>query len=72
MTPKVPTMLTTANHATKSNKKCLDSDEIVEGYIIPYPPGVPLAVPGDVFTPQIQHEIARLQRAGVEVFFISN
>ena len=65
-------MLTKANCVAKSNKKGPDSDEIVQGYIIPYPPGVPLAVPGDVFTAQVQHEIARLQRAGVDVFFISN
>jgi arginine/lysine/ornithine decarboxylase len=64
-------MLTKEDRAQESNKIGLDSDTIVQGYIIPYPPGVPLAVPGDVFTRNLHDEIARLQRAGVDVFFIN-
>jgi arginine/lysine/ornithine decarboxylase len=48
----------------------LDKDPIVKGYIIPYPPGVPLVVPGDRLTREVRAEVARLRRAGVEVFFI--
>jgi arginine/lysine/ornithine decarboxylase len=48
------------------------SQIIVNSYIIAYPPGVPLAVPGDEFTPGLRDELARLRRAGVEVFFINN
>jgi hypothetical protein len=57
---------------TGSNNEGLDSNVIVKGYIIPYPPGVPLAVPGDVFTRAIRDQVTRLQRAGVEVFFINH
>jgi hypothetical protein len=49
-----------------------DSNVVLKGYIIPYPPGVPLAVPGDPFTRTIHDQITRLQRAGVEVFFINH
>jgi hypothetical protein len=65
-------MLTIESHAPENNKEGLKSGVFCQGYIIPYPPGVPLAVPGDVFTGSIRDEIARLQRAGVEVFFINN
>jgi arginine/lysine/ornithine decarboxylase len=50
----------------------LVSEPTVQGYIIPYPPGVPLAVPGDTLTGQITDEVLRLRRAGVEVFFLCN
>jgi arginine/lysine/ornithine decarboxylase len=53
-------------------KDSMNSNLIIKGYIIPYPPGVPLAVPGDVFTRTIQEQIARLKRAGVEIFFITH
>jgi arginine/lysine/ornithine decarboxylase len=65
-------MFMTDNHVAESDHIGVDSLEIIQGYIIPYPPGVPLAVPGDVFTRQVRDEIARLRRAGVEVFFINN
>jgi arginine/lysine/ornithine decarboxylase len=60
------------NHTAKNNKAGLESGVRLKGFIIPYPPGVPLAVPGDVFTATIHEQIVRLQRAGVEVFFINN
>jgi arginine/lysine/ornithine decarboxylase len=47
-------------------------DVTVSGYIIPYPPGVPLAVPGDRLTDRVIDDIVRLGRAGVPVFFINN
>jgi arginine/lysine/ornithine decarboxylase len=65
-------MLMQNNPVLESNKAGHDRDGIVQGYIIPYPPGVPLAVPGDVFTGSIRDEIASLKRAGVEVFFINS
>ena len=65
-------MLAIESHAPESNKEGLKSGMFCKGYIIPYPPGVPLAVPGDVFNGNIRDEIARLQRAGVEVFFINS
>ena len=40
-----------------------------EGFIIPYPPGVPLVVPGQQITAAIQHQIKNIQRNGVHVFF---
>jgi hypothetical protein len=55
----------------ESTNKGYDSNIILKRYIIPYPPGVPLAVPGDVFTRRIRDQVARLRRAGVEVFFIN-
>jgi arginine/lysine/ornithine decarboxylase len=48
-----------------------DSGVILEGYLIPYPPGVPLAVPGDRLTRRLRDEVGRLRRAGVEVFLIT-
>jgi arginine/lysine/ornithine decarboxylase len=60
------------SHARESNKEGLKSGMCCKGYIIPYPPGVPLAVPGDVFTGSIRDEITRLQRAGVEIFLINS
>lgn len=39
-----------------------------EGFIIPYPPGVPLVVPGQEITAAIQHQIKNIQRSGVHVF----
>jgi arginine/lysine/ornithine decarboxylase len=65
-------MVSIESHVSESNKEGLKSGVFCQGYIIPYPPGVPLAVPGDVFTGTIRAEIARLQRAGVEVFFINS
>jgi arginine/lysine/ornithine decarboxylase len=65
-------MLTIETHTPETNKEGLKSGVFCKGYVIPYPPGVPLAVPGDVFTATIRAEIARLQRAGVEVFFINS
>jgi arginine/lysine/ornithine decarboxylase len=65
-------MFMTESHVAESDINGVDSFEIIQGYIIPYPPGVPLAVPGDVFTHKIRDEIARLRRAGVDVFFINN
>jgi arginine/lysine/ornithine decarboxylase len=40
-----------------------------EGFIIPYPPGVPLVVPGQQITAAIQHQIKNIQRNGVQVFY---
>lgn len=40
-----------------------------ENFIIPYPPGVPLVVPGDAITPAIQKHIREIQRSGVHVFY---
>jgi arginine/lysine/ornithine decarboxylase len=44
--------------------------EISDRYLIPYPPGVPAIVPGDVLSPQILDGLARLHDAGVDVFSI--
>lgn len=40
-----------------------------EGFIIPYPPGVPLVVPGQQITAAIQRQIKNIQRNGVHVFY---
>ena len=40
-----------------------------EKFIIPYPPGVPLVVPGEPITEAIQKQIRDIQRAGVYVFY---
>lgn len=40
-----------------------------EKFIIPYPPGVPLVVPGDAITPAIQKQIRDIQRSGAYVFY---
>jgi arginine/lysine/ornithine decarboxylase len=40
-----------------------------EGFIIPYPPGVPLVVPGQQITTAIQRKIETIQRSGVHVFY---
>jgi hypothetical protein len=65
-------MFTSESRGANKDRMGIESEPIVNGYIIPYPPGVPLAVPGDVLTRTIHDEIARLKRAGVEVFFINN
>ncbi|WP_297505563.1 hypothetical protein [Ferrovum sp.] len=39
-----------------------------ESFIIPYPPGVPLVVPGDPVTDLVYKKICDIQRAGVRVF----
>jgi arginine/lysine/ornithine decarboxylase len=40
-----------------------------KGFIIPYPPGVPLVVPGDQITTEIQKKIETIQRSGIHVFY---
>lgn len=40
-----------------------------ENFIIPYPPGVPLVVPGQEITPAIQRKINNIQRNGIHVFY---
>ncbi|MGI4856784.1 MAG: hypothetical protein ACRYHA_07675 [Janthinobacterium lividum] len=40
-----------------------------EGFIIPYPPGVPLVVPGQKITNAIKRKIETIQRSGVHVFY---
>ena len=40
-----------------------------ENFIIPYPPGVPLVVPGQEITPAIQRQIKNIQRNGIHVFY---
>jgi hypothetical protein len=65
-------MLAMESSTLKSDKNGLDSGIIIPGYIIPYPPGVPLAVPGDVCTRRLRDEVARLERAGVDVFFLND
>jgi arginine/lysine/ornithine decarboxylase len=57
-----------------STESVLAADEgavVSQGYVIAYPPGVPLVVPGDVLTREVRDEVARLRRAGVEIFFIN-
>lgn len=38
-------------------------------FIIPYPPGVPLVVPGETITPAIEKQIRVIQRSGAHVFY---
>lgn len=40
-----------------------------KNFIIPYPPGVPLVVPGQEITPAIQRQIQAIQRNGIHVFY---
>lgn len=40
-----------------------------ENFIIPYPPGVPLVVPGQQITAAIQQKIKNIQRRGIHVFY---
>lgn len=48
-----------------------DPSAISNAYIIPYPPGVPLVVPGEIITAAMQGRIARAKRAGATVFSVS-
>lgn len=43
---------------------------IADRYLIPYPPGVPWVVPGEVVTPHIEQGLDRLRNAGIEVLSI--
>ena len=40
-----------------------------ENFIISYPPGVPIIVPGDAITPEIQKYIRKMKRSGAHVFY---
>jgi lysine decarboxylase len=44
---------------------------VSDSYLIPYPPGVPLVVPGDLITREFLNQVYHLKETGVEVFVIS-
>lgn len=39
-----------------------------ESFIVPYPPGVPLVLPGEEITAQLRHKIGDIRRSGARVF----
>ncbi len=39
-------------------------------YVIPYPPGIPLVVPGDIVTSEIENHIEHLRQGGISVFVV--
>jgi arginine/lysine/ornithine decarboxylase len=41
-----------------------------ESFIVPYPPGVPLILPGEEVTPQLRHQLLDIARSGIRVFAI--
>lgn len=41
-----------------------------DSYVIPYPPGVPLIVPGEHVTPLIRKKLNTIKRAGTRIFII--
>lgn len=41
-----------------------------ESFIVPYPPGVPLILPGEEVTPQLRHQLQDIARSGTRVFTI--
>lgn len=44
---------------------------ISDRFVIPYPPGIPLVMPGDRLTPELQQRIAAIRQSGTHVFSIS-
>ena len=61
--------------ATESHKKfvCLKNsvNKICADYIIPYPPGIPLVVPGEVITRQITNAIKYYKARNIELLGVS-
>ncbi|MGX7680224.1 aminotransferase class I/II-fold pyridoxal phosphate-dependent enzyme [Jatrophihabitans sp. DSM 45814] len=47
------------------------SDGIVNQLLIAYPPGVPLAVPGDRWTDRLRQQVAASRRSGADVYVLS-
>ena len=41
--------------------------KISADYIIPYPPGIPIVIPGEVITYEIYKEVLNLSQNGVEI-----
>ncbi|QJD99628.1 hypothetical protein HH212_05980 [Massilia forsythiae] len=52
-----------------AKRKIVAAPSCSEGFIIPYPPGVPLVVPGQQITHAIRKKIETIQRSGVHVFY---
>ncbi len=46
------------------------SRPVSDAFIVPYPPGVPIAIPGEKMTPQLRSQIRNLTRSGSSVFFV--
>jgi arginine/lysine/ornithine decarboxylase len=72
ITPGMVDMLINAleNIQSEFTSTWAGNDVASNGYIIPYPPGVPLVVPGDRVTPLIRKKIHNIQRSGVHVFTV--
>lgn len=44
---------------------------VAQHFVIPYPPGIPVVMPGDRITPAIERRIAEIRQSGTHVFSIS-
>lgn len=61
--------LLTALRAIQATPHDWPSTSRNNSYVIPYPPGVPLVVPGEPITPKIRIKIREYQRSGINVFY---
>ena len=56
-----------ANH-TRANLGAQDDGTPIDRLLIAYPPGVPLAVPGERWAPTLRQRVAASRRSGAEVY----
>ncbi|QJA00382.1 hypothetical protein [Leifsonia sp. PS1209] len=61
-------LMRTKGRAAPSSREPYSIGSVVEHFVVPYPPGVPIARPGDVWTADHQATLAREIRAGAEIF----
>jgi lysine decarboxylase len=67
-TPKVRTLLSEAYFSSKQQIKLEDAvGRIAAAPVIPYPPGIPLMVPGEEITKEISEHLSFLMENGIEV-----
>ena len=45
--------------------------ELCRGFIISYPPGIPLALPGELMTAELKRQIAKLQTEGAVIYSLA-
>ncbi|WP_407350785.1 hypothetical protein VNN41_03340 [Lactococcus garvieae] len=54
----------------ENNTPTIEVENISDEYVIPYPPGTPILVPGDKISKSLEQEILRLENSGIRVIHV--
>lgn len=53
-------------------KEKLKNGEVIDSFVIPYPPGVPVLVPGEVSDPSLLHDLQEIEASGVDIIIVKD